>query len=309
MEKSDRVMFVVNPVSGNGRTHRRWKNVERSLRSQGFNFSVGFTEAPLHASQITAKALQKGYTHIIAVGGDGTINEVVNGFYYETGAGRKEAALSVVPMGTGSDFSRILGISGQQNYIQKLLLKGEEKPCDIIQASFTGWHGSKAIRHYINISDVGIGSETVYRVNHNSKAWGGFLSFLAAGLASIYSFKNPVLSVEVDGQEIYTGESTLAVVSNGKYFGGGFMIAPQAEINDGYLDVLVFEGLSKRECLHLLPGLYKGKHLDYPRLRIARGQEVKLTSPQTIYLEIDGESPGIGDIHFKILPSDLKLLL
>ncbi len=307
--QKNRVMFVVNPVSGNGKTYKKWQAVENKLRSKGYKFDQLFTEAELHATEITAQALQSGYNHIIAVGGDGTINEVLNGFYCNSEEASKNAVLSVVPMGTGSDFSRGLNLSSNLNYIEKLLKDGQEQLCDVVCASYKGWDGREVSRYYINIADVGIGSETVYRVNRSSKAGGGFWSFLTAGLASIFSFKNPVLSVEVDGQEIYSGESTMTVISNGKYFGGGIMISPQAEIGDGSLEVMVFEGLSKRECLLLLPSLYKGKHLDYPRLRIARGQEVRVHSQQQIFLEMDGESPGTGNIHFKILPADLKLVI
>jgi len=309
MQKNNHVMFVVNPVSGNGRTYKKWLAVERELRLKGYAFSVRFTEAPLHASRITAEALQSTYTHIIAVGGDGTINEVLNGFYYEPNLLNKEAALSVIPMGTGSDFSRILPISSQLGYIEKLLNEGEEQRCDVVQATYKDWDGMEASRYYINIADIGIGSETVYRVNQRSKAWGGFLSFFSAALISVFKFENPILSVEVDGQEFYSGASSLVAISNGKYFGGGFMIAPQAQINDGKMDIMVFEGLTKTECLALIPSLYKGTHVDYPRLRIASGQEVRVRSVQKIYLELDGESPGTGDVVFKILPSDLKLII
>jgi len=307
--KNNKVMFVVNPVSGGGRTRQKWQQVERRLKHQGFSFDVNFTEHQLHACQITSLALQKGYDHIIAVGGDGTINEVLNGFYNPSVEGRHEAALSVLPMGTGSDFSRVLQLSNRFEYIEKLLQNGHELDCDVVCASYTAGDGKPASRYFINVADVGIGSDTVARVNRNSKALGGFLSFLIACLASIYFFKNPVLTVEVDGQVIFSGKSSMVAINNGQYFGGGMMIAPRAQIADGLLDVTILKDLRKSEFLKALPSVYKGRHLNHPKIYLTRGREVKICSQERLYLELDGESPGRGDVSFKLLPADLKLLV
>jgi len=309
MKQNNKVMFVVNPVSGGGRTRKKWQAVESRLRLQGYNFNVSFTESPLHASQITSEALQMGYNHIVAVGGDGTINEVLNGFYSSLMEGKNQAALSVLPMGTGSDFARALQLPTQADYVEKLLQKGQAQACDVVRASYIGWDGKPSTRFFINVADVGIGSATVARVNKNSKAMGGFLSFLIACLVSVYLFKNPVLTVEVDGKVLYSGKSTLVAVNNGQYFGGGVMIAPRAQIADGLLDVTIVEDLRKSEFLLALPSVYKGKHLNHPKIRLAQGSRVKIHSSEKIYLEVDGESPGIGDVTFEILPGDIKMII
>ncbi len=171
------------------------------------------------------------------------------------------------------------------------------------------WEGKPARRYFINVADVGIGSDTCARVNRSSKAMGGFLSFLFACLAAIIYFKNPVLTVEVDGKLLYSGKSSMVAVNNGQYFGGGMMIAPQAQISDGQLDIIVLEDFSKAEFLKALPSVYKGKHLNHPRIRMAKGSKVNIKSPERVYLEIDGESPGIGDVSLEILPGDLKLFI
>lgn len=309
MEEKNKVMFVVNPISGGGRTRKQWGKVENNLRSKGYLFEVSFTEGPMHACQITCEALQMGYNHIIAVGGDGTINEVLNGFYKQPAGGNHQAALSVLPMGTGSDFARVLQLSTKNEYIDNILHKGQEQACDVVRASYIGWDGKPASRYFINVADVGIGSETVARVNKNSKSMGGFLSFLTACLVSLYLFKNPVLTVEVDGKVLYSGKSSMVAVNNGKYFGGGMMIAPQAQIADGLLDITILLDLKKLEFLKALPSVYKGGHLNHPMIRLARGSQVRIQSQEKVYLELDGESPGIGDVLFEILPGDLKLVV
>ncbi len=136
MKENNKVMFVVNPVSGGGRTRKKWQAVEQRLRRKGYSFNVSFTESPLHAKQITREALQTGYDHIIAVGGDGTINEVLNGFYSPLIEEKCQAAFSVLPMGTASDFARVLPLSTQTEYIEKLLQKGQEQVCDVVCASY-----------------------------------------------------------------------------------------------------------------------------------------------------------------------------
>lgn len=309
MAENNKVMFVVNPVSGGGRTRKNWQIVEKKLRKQNFSFDVNYTKSPLHAGQITSEALQKGYNHIIAVGGDGTINEVLNGFYKTPQTGKSQAAFSVLPMGTASDFSRALQLSATPAYIKRLLGQGREQACDVVCASYIDWDGKPASRYFINVADVGIGSDTCARVNRSSKAMGGFLSFLLACLAAVFTFKNPVLTVEVDGQVLYSGKSSMVVVNNGQYFGGGMMVAPQARISDGLLDITILEDFRKSEFLKALPDVYKGKHLNHPKIRLAKGQRVKISSQEKVYLEMDGESPGIGDIEIQILPGDLKLVV
>lgn len=311
MIKNHKAMFVVNPVSGGGRTRKKWQTVENELRHQGYDFEVSYTEKPMHASQIVSEALQTGYNHIIAVGGDGTINEVLNGFYQVESDIRQESqtGLSVLPMGTASDFSRVLQPSTKIEYIEGLLQKRREQTCDVVRASFTDWDGKAASRYFINVADIGIGSDTVVRVNRNSKAMGGFLSFLIACLVSIYLFKNPTLTVEVDGEVLYSGPSSMVAINNGRYFGGGMMIAPYAQITDGLLDITILEGFGKTEFLKALPTVYKGKHLNHPRIRLAQGKKVHIKSQDKVYLEVDGESPGSGDVEIEILPGDIKLFI
>ena len=309
MTTSNKIMIVVNPASGGGRTSKQWQDVERILRRKGYSFDVKFTQRQLHATQITNEALQEGYNHIIAVGGDGTINEVLNGFYQVAYEAERKPSLSIIPMGTGSDFGRVLPISTKTDYIEKLLTNSQARACDVVRATYTAWDGNPQTRYYINVADVGIGSDTVIRVNKSSKAMGGFLSFLIAFLSSVCFFKSPVFTVEVDGEIIYSGKSSMVVVNNGKYFGGGMMIAPQAEIDDGYLDVTILEDMRKSEFLMALPSVYKGKHLNHPKIKVARGREVKIQATEKISLEVDGESPGVGDVFLQILPADLKLLI
>jgi len=309
MTAGNKVIFVVNPLSGEGRTSKQWQKVERLLRKKNYCFDVQFTERSMHACQITRDALQKGYNHIIAVGGDGTINEVVNGFFQNADAINHAAALSVLPMGTGSDFARVLSVPGGAAYAEKLLIDYREQPCDVIKAEFTAWDGSPLTRYFINVADVGVGCETCIRVNKNSKVMGGFLTFLIYFLGVIFSFKSPELRIEVDGELFFTGKSSLVAINNGKYFGGGVMIAPHAQIDDGRMDVTLLKDANTLDFLLALPSTYKGNHLTHPKISLTQGRQVKISSPAKVGLEMDGETPGTGDVVFEVLPAAIKLLI
>lgn len=310
MAKNDeKTIFIVNPISANGRTSKRWTRLEKDLQEKGYIFDVAYTRRPMHAVDITRNALQTGFERVIAVGGDGTINEVINGFYLGGEKISRNAALSVLPMGTGGDFTRHLNIKRDINYVYHLLEQDCKRACDIVHAKFTGWDGNPKERYYLNICDTGLGSETCASVNRSSKALGGFLSFLLAALNSLITYKNRQLTVKVDGIEVFKGKSILTAVGNGKYFGGGVKIAPHAKIDDGLLDIVVIEDMSKWELLRNLPKAYKGEHLQHPQVKYFQGETVNLQSEEKIYLELDGESPGYGNIELKLCPQGIMLVV
>lgn len=305
-----KTLCVVNPTSANGRTRKTWGQLESYLRRRGLVFDVMCTSAPKNATDITREALLKDYRRIVSVGGDGTLNEVVNGFFDEKGQKIKEDAfLSIIPMGTGGDFARMFEVSSKPHAVYEMMAKGREIKIDIVRGAFTGWRGNPEFRYYINVADVGLGSETVYYVNRNSKILRGFLSFLVSALYSVFTFKNKLVTVIVDGQEVYTGKSNLVVASNGSYFGGGMKIAPHANLSDGLLEIIIARDLSKLELLRCVPKIYSGKHLEEAKIFSLRGQKVQISSPEEIFVEFDGESPGKGDLVLEIIPQGMKLII
>ena len=306
-KNKEKTIFIVNPVSANGRTSRSWEKLEKDLRKKGYIFDVDYTRRPMHAVDLTRNALEKGFERVIAVGGDGTFNEVINGFYLDGEKISKSAALSVLPMGTGGDFSRYLNNKNDANYIYHLLEQDHKNACDIVHARFTGWDGKPIERYYLNIFDTGIGSATCYYINQKSKALGGFLSFLSATLYTLATYKNQYLTVKVNGTVVFQGKSAVTAVANGKFFGGGVMIAPHAKIDDGLLDIVIIEDLNKLEFLKNLPKAYKGEHLTHPQVQYFQGETVSIQSDEKLLLELDGESPGYGDTELEICQQDMIL--
>jgi YegS/Rv2252/BmrU family lipid kinase len=309
MKITGKTLFIVNPVSGNGKGFNEWNLMNKHLKYLTNQFDVKITKFAMEAVQITNEALKNNYEHIIAVGGDGTINEVVNGFFEGDRLINPEAYLSIIPAGTGSDFARMFNLNVNEDYIIRLLSEGKEQSCDVVRVTFTGWNQEKDNRYFINAGDLGMGSETVARVNRSSKALGGFWSFLLAALSTILTYKNKQMMVKIDERDVYSGPCCLIAVANGQYFGGGMKIAPLAELNDGYLDVILVKDIGKIDLMANLFRVYKGNHLSHPKIEMFRGQKVNVSSHDQIFLEVDGETAGQGDVEFQILPQNMKLIL
>lgn len=310
MNNTYNTFFVVNPASAHGRTKRNWLRLEAYLRQNDLDFAYKFTAKPMEAINITREALYNGYSRIVSVGGDGTLNEVLNGFYDEEY--RKintESFLTHIPMGTGGDFARMFNISADLSDVYNIMTNFQEYTIDIVKGTYTNFAGLRESRFLINVADVGLGCQTVYTVNNRSKILGGFLSFLTSALISLLTYESQLVTVKIDGNEVYNGKLTMVVVSNGSYFGGGMKIAPKALLNDGLLDITIVNDLTKLGIIQNVPGIYQGKHVNHPAVSIFKGESVELSSPAELLVEFDGETPGMGSIILEVMPNELKLLL
>lgn len=302
-----KIALVVNPVSANGTTAKRWPEVEAAFREAGVEFSYSFTESPEHATKITRNYLKQGYDLIIAVGGDGTANEVVNGFFSAGQLINPQAAVAFMSTGTGRDLGRTIGTPPSINEAVQHILQSSVRPVDIGRVIFTNNQGAEDVRYFINVAGLGLDGDTVARVNRASKALGGFISFLWGTLVSLMLYKNKKMTIEVDGAEICSESITVVVIGNGRYFGGGMCIAPQAVVDDGFFDIVILRGLSKPALLVNLPRVYCGKHLNHPRITSLRGQNISVSSTEEALLDLDGEQPGSAPVTVEMLPAVLNL--
>lgn len=306
-----KTLCVVNPASANGRTRKAWVKVEQAMAKRGLKLEAHYTSGPGDATAVTRQALQTGYTRIISVGGDGTLNEVANGFFRTNQHPvNPEAGLSLIPMGTGGDFSRMFSLRSDLNTVYRLLTDPQPYRCDLVLASYTDWNDSPEKRFFINEADVGLGSETVYRVNRNSKALGGFASFLLGFLVTVITYRNLELVIKVDDEVKYEGKTGIIMVGNGSYFGGGVKIAPDAKIDDGLLEIILAKDIKKIDLLANIVNMYRGTHLKHPLVERMIGRKVQILSPGDILFEMDGETPGHGSsVTFEIMPDAITLLL
>lgn len=305
----NKMYVIVNPVSANGATAKEWPEYEAALKASGYSFDVVFTNYPNHATELARQALKQGFKTIMSVGGDGTMNEVLNGFF-ENGAILDETArLVVFSRGTGCDFIRSLGIKKGIEDLLSVLERSREKRVDVGLSKFKGYDGKEKTRYFLNVSDIGIGGETTNRVNKHSKLLKGFLSFLIGAVATIILYRNKNFEIVIDDSTEIKGKMNSVIVANGRYFGGGMQVAPEASMTDGIFDILIFGNLSKLELIRSFPLIYSGSHLNHPKLKLYKGRKVKVHCHEKALFEVDGEQPGTADAEFEILPEAINIMV
>jgi YegS/Rv2252/BmrU family lipid kinase len=271
-----------------------WPDWQKRLHRVLGKVDFAYTQGSLHATSLTREALDKGHDRIISVGGDGTLNEVLNGFFVEGKPRYPEAALAYIPNGTGADFSRTLGFHGRtiDHHIERLL-SAPATAVDCGEVHFVNADGEETNRLFINESSLGFSANTAAAVNRASKYFRGKLPFLIGVIRCLSTLKNPVLRISVEGKLVHEEPTLLVAITNGKYFGGSMMIAPHAEINDGLLDIIVISRMSRLTLLRKIKSIYSGHHLDEPEVSAMRGKTVHISAvDDEVLLEMDGEQPG-----------------
>jgi diacylglycerol kinase (ATP) len=242
-----------------------------------------------------------GATRLVVVGGDGSVNEVVNGL---TPGGDVE--LAIIPRGTGWDFVRTFGIPRDLDDAIDVARTGSLREIDLGVATYRTWAGDEARSSFANVASAGISGAIAKRANESSKALGGKVSYYWATLAVFFGWETGEMRVTIDG-ESRSGKMIDAMVCNGRFLGGGMMMCPEAEPDDGLLDVLLIGDVTKRDLAFVLPKTYKGKHLPHPRLELLRGSVVTVESEQPLPIELDGEQPGTTPVRFELVRRGLRL--
>ena len=237
----------------------------------------------------------------MVVGGDGSVNEVVNGV-----AELQGFELAVIPRGTGWDFARTYGIPRDLDASIDIALNGTVREIDLGLVSFRTWAGADARAYFANVASAGISGAIAQRANDASKALGGKISYYWATLAVFARWQTGEMRVTVD-DEIRSGRMIDVVVANGRFLGGGMMMCPEAEPDDGHFDALLIGDVTKRDLLFVLPKTYRGKHLPHPRLEPLRGRVVTVDADEPLPIELDGEQPGTTPARFEVVPRRLRL--
>ena len=295
--------MIVNPTAGAGRTAGRWPQIIGLMKSLGLRFEHDLTEAPGHAVELAKSAARKGYDLVVAVGGDGTINEVVNGLYQ---SGRiKEVMLGIISTGSGSDYIRTVGIPRDYKEACYRLTNPRKLQVDLGVAEYMT-NQKMVKRLFVNFAGLGFDAEVVKATTQTFKALGSMPSYLMGLLTTLLFYQNKDVSLILDGKAEDRRVCTV-IVSNGKYGGGGMRVAPNADLTDGLLDVLMINDLSKPDLLWSLPRVYKGTHLTHPKVTIKRAREIDIRSGQQMSLQADGELIGEAPAHFYILPAALSI--
>jgi len=266
------------------------------------------TAAPGEATALAARAAAEGYDPLIAVGGDGTINEVVNAVLAIPDGPEVRPRLGVIPCGTGCDLVRTLGIPREAREAAVVLANGATRLIDAGRIVFHLPGGLERVRFFVNIADAGLGGETADRVNRTPKMLGGFLSFLWGALATLARYRNKPARLSVDGEPPRDLHLTIAVMANARYFAGGMFVAPDALPDDTLLDLVTLSGAGRLSLIPLLIRVYRGRHLNHPHILRRRCRKVTITSEERVHVEADGELAGFLPATFEILPGALRVI-
>jgi len=300
-------LLIVNPRSAGGSTGRQWPQTERRLRAILPPFHAVFTESPGDATRLAAEAVGR-YQVIVAVGGDGTTNEVVNGLISREGTVSPEVALGVIPSGTGSDFLRSFGVSRSLEGAAGVLARGQRHEVDVGRARFLGFDHVPTTRYFINEASVGMGAVVCQVVNRSSKRFGAAGTFLWGILVALLRYRDQPVSMSIDGAPAESLVLNNAWIANGSYSGGGIRSAPRARPDDGLLDLVrvVHTGLLRR--LRGLPKLRSGAFVDLPHVDYRTARHVEFTAETRVPLETDGDPAGTVPATFDLLPTRLPVI-
>jgi YegS/Rv2252/BmrU family lipid kinase len=283
--------------------------VARRLAAQGWTVEAVATTGPGSAAAQVKAALAAGWRTIAVLGGDGTLHDVVNGFIVDGRAAHGDARLAILQAGTGGDFARTLGLPRDPLAGADQLASARPFAVDVGVLRCPGLDGQPRTEAFLNVANVGLAAEVVERVNASSKAWGGFISFLLGSVAGILGNRPIALTLQGDDAPPVTGRFRLVSFCNGKYFGGGMAIGPNADPADGQLDVVTLGDTSRARLLASLPRVYAGKHLGLAGVTSRRCRTIQVTGPEGGWVEADGELIGRTPLQVDVLPAALTLLL
>lgn len=289
----DKITTIVNLTAGKGKCAKLWPEVEKHLSELGLLFEVRFTERKGDATRLASEAISLGTQCILAVGGDGTLNEVVNGI------SDRPVDIGVIPTGSGNDFVRTLGLKPDDwRGACRIISAGHTEPFDLGKVN-----GS----YFINVAGVGFDAAVANCANVWAKQrFPGGVAYIAALLKVLVEYQPADITIELDDQN-FSGKAWLVAVANAQYFGGGMWIAPNASTKDGLFDVCILGDLSKIGFLRAFPSVFSGKHLSHPAIHFFRSRQVKVSASAPLLVQADGELIGQTPINFGILPHRIRV--
>ena len=301
-------LVIVNPNAGQRKGEKDWLDISRHLKDANINFREIFTKHKEHAISITTRNIKKGFRKFIIVGGDGTLNEVVNGIFFQKNIPTTEFLLAMIPVGTGNDWCRMFHVPFKHKQAIKVIKEGKTFIQDIGKVNYFSSSTSKR-RYFINVAGMGYDAVVAAKTNKDKEMGrGGVLTYLKNLFTSLLFFKHSNTEVKIDG-EIKGLKSKTFSISVGicKYNGGGMMQLPHAIPDDGLLDMTHIKKLGKFSVLKEIKNLYDGSFIKHPKVDTYIGKSFQITSKPPIYLEADGESLGHSPFTFEIIPNSLRV--
>lgn len=306
-------LVICNPVSGSKRGLSLLNNVRRALDGAGVTYRAEVSGKVGDVARLARAGVLGGCGAVIAIGGDGTFFEAVNGVMgpVEPGAstGGSGVALGLIQAGRGSDFGRSAGVPSDTEAACARLLTGRTSTFDLGHVTYRAFNGDMRSRYFANAAGLGFDAEVTVRANAGSRNLGGTIPYLNSLFRTLLSYSNKSISVSLDGGEPQQARVNSFVVANGQYFGGGMKIAPHASLLDGMFDITMLGNFSKADLVRNVPRVYDGSHITHPKVTVARARTVHVESPERTLLQADGEVLGVAPATFTIVPGALKMIV
>ncbi|MDM8001130.1 MAG: diacylglycerol kinase family lipid kinase [Dehalococcoidia bacterium] len=301
--------YIVNSLAVD-RSYGRWHRVQRHIKSSGHHpTDVRMTKALGEATRLAREAAQSGYQMVVAVGGDGTVNEVLNGLFENGVPLDGRTVLGIVPLGSGCDLARTLGITAETSPVLRPADNCATRKIDVGKVEFTDLEGKRRTRLFINIADLGAGGLVVEKASKAPRILGRRPNYVWGILTAAVAYKARRISISIDGKAPLDLLTRNAIVANGRYFGRGFLAAPEASLDDGLFDIVNVGDLGTLEALWNVPRLRNGTHLSHPKVSHYRGRRVEVTSDDKVLLEMDGDLVGTLPCTCEVIPAAINVMV
>ncbi|MHB0884800.1 MAG: diacylglycerol/lipid kinase family protein [Bacillota bacterium] len=284
-------LVIVNRSAGHGRAAGIWEQIRPVLLARGSEYEWVETLRPGHATELARDAVSRGFQRVIALGGDGTVHETVNGLALSP------IVLGVIPAGTGNDFAKTLALPRNPAQALAAIDSGRVRRIDLARAND---------RYYMNVAGVGFDAEVAGEANRIPKYIKGAFGYVVSIFRVLPRYSPVSLRIDLDGR-ILEQPCLLVSAGNGRYYGGGLKICPEAIPDDGLLDVIVGGDLGKAETLAVLPRVFVGTHITHPKVKTYRAVKVRIESPVPLLVQADGEIIGQTPVTFELIPGALAV--
>ena len=302
-------MVIVNPKAGSGRGLKDWPIISNQMYNSGLRFTCVFTEHKYHAIELTVKAVNDGFKNIVAIGGDGTIHEVVNGLFIQKAVPTKDICLAVIPTGTGNDWIRMYGISKTYSEAVRSLVKKKTVIQDVAKVDFYETR-VKHTRYMANVA--GLGFDAVVNLKYNrlkdDGKYGKWL-YIRSTINTFLGFRSQKFTIIVDGEPYYNGMVFSGAVGIGKFNGGGMQQTPKASVDDGLMGLTIISKMSKFRVISNFKLLYSGHIYDIPKVMHAQAKKIEIETWPESRIEIDGEAVGTSPFCFELVPKCIKVVV
>ena len=307
-DPGNKFLVVVNPNAGGRLGERDWPAIEKILTDSGLDFEPVFTKYRHHAIKLTEEKIAEGFRKIIVVGGDGTINEVVNGIFARKNTA-EQISMGVIMIGTGNDWGRMFDIPADYAEAVELIKNGREFIQDVGCVSyFLG--DSQHKRYFINTAGIGFDALVVENTNKSKdKGKSGKFSYLITLFKTLMKYKTLDISVMAEGRPLAGNRLFTMSIGIGKYSGGGMQQVPGAVVDDGLFDVMLVNKISKAKIIYKIKKLYDGRIGELKEVDLFRGRSIRVESKDKVMLEVDGESLGHAPFEFEVIDEKLKVIV